>query len=48
VAWHPLCCFVDETGEWLHAKLRRGNAAASTGAKRFLGACAFFCVSVGG
>jgi DDE family transposase len=39
VAWHPLLCFVDETGEWLHAKLRRGNAAASTGAKRFLAEC---------
>jgi len=39
VAWHPLLCFVDETGEWLHAKLRRGNAAASRGAKRFLAEC---------
>jgi hypothetical protein len=39
VAWHPLLCFVGETGEWLHARLRRGNAAASTGAKRFLAEC---------
>ena len=39
VCWHPLCCFVGETGEWLHAKLRNGHAAASTGAKRFLGEC---------
>ena len=39
VCWHPLCCFVDETGEWLHAKLRNGHAAASTGATRFLREC---------
>jgi hypothetical protein len=39
VCWHPLCCFVGETGEWLHAKLRNGHAAASTGATRFLGEC---------
>lgn len=39
VAWHPLVCFLDETGEWLHAKLRNGHAAPSTGAKRFLGEC---------
>ena len=36
VAWHPLLCFVGETGEWLHGKLRNGHAAASTGGKRFL------------
>jgi hypothetical protein len=39
VAWHPLLCFVGETGEWLHAKLRHGHAAPSTGATRFLGEC---------
>lgn len=39
VAWHPLLCFVDETGEWLHGKLRNGHAAASTGAARFLREC---------
>jgi hypothetical protein len=39
VAWHPLLCFAGETGEWLHAKLRHGHAAASTGARRFLGEC---------
>ena len=39
VAWHPLLCFVAETGEWLHAKLRNGHAAASTGAIGFLGEC---------
>jgi len=39
VAWHPLLCFVAETGEWLHAKLRNGHAAASTGAIAFLGEC---------
>jgi hypothetical protein len=39
VAWHPLFCFVGETGEWLHAKLRNGHAGASTGASRFLGEC---------
>jgi hypothetical protein len=37
IAWHPLLCFVGETGEWLHGKLRNGHAAASTGAARFLG-----------
>ena len=41
VSWHPLLCFAGETGEWLHAKLRNGHAAASTGATRFLAsACA--------
>lgn len=39
VAWHPLLCFVGETGEWLHAKLRNGHAGASTGATRFLTEC---------
>ena len=39
IAWHPLCCFVAETGEWMHAKLRNGHAAPSTGANRFLGEC---------
>ena len=39
IAWHPLLCFVDETGEWLHGKLRNGHAGASTGARRFLGEC---------
>ena len=39
VAWHPLLCFVAESGEWLHAKLRNGHAAASTGASGFVGEC---------
>ncbi len=39
VAWHPLVCFLAETGEWLHAKLRNGHAAPSTGARRFLCEC---------
>jgi hypothetical protein len=39
VAWHPLVCFLGETGEWLHGKLRNGHAAPSTGARRFLGEC---------
>jgi hypothetical protein len=39
VCWHPLLCFVGETGEWLHTKLRNGHAAASTGAIRFLDEC---------
>lgn len=39
VAWHPLLCFVSETGEWLHGKLRNGHAAPSTGARRFLAEC---------
>ncbi len=39
VCWHPLLCFVGETGEWLHARLRNGHAAASTGATRFLREC---------
>ena len=39
VCWHPLCCFVGESGEWLHARLRNGHAAASTGATRFLDEC---------
>jgi hypothetical protein len=36
IAWHPLLCFVGETGEWLHGRLRNGHAAASTGAVRFV------------
>ena len=39
VAWHPLLCFVGETGEWLHGKLRNGHAHASAGSKRFLADC---------
>jgi len=39
VAWHPLLCFVGETGEWLHGKLRNGHAAASRGAGRFVAEC---------
>jgi hypothetical protein len=39
IAWHPLLCFIGESGEWLHGKLRNGHAAASTGAVRFLGEC---------
>lgn len=39
VAWHPLLAFVAETGEWLHATLRSGHAAASRGARRFLVEC---------
>lgn len=39
IAWHPLLCFVGETGEWLHGKLRNGHAAASTGAARFVREC---------
>jgi hypothetical protein len=39
IAWHPLLCFVGETGEWLHGKLRNGHAAASTGAVCFLREC---------
>jgi DDE family transposase len=39
IAWHPLLCFVGETGEWLHGKLRNGHAAASRGSRRFLVEC---------
>jgi len=39
IAWHPLVCFVGETGEWLHGRLRNGHAAASRGSKRFLAEC---------
>ena len=39
VAWHPLLCFVAESGEWLHGKLRNGHAAPSTGVRRFLAEC---------
>ena len=39
VAWHPLLCFVGETGEWLHGKLRNGTAAASRGSRRFIVEC---------
>jgi DDE family transposase len=39
VAWHPLVCFIAETGEWLHGKLRNGHAAPSTGVTRFLAEC---------
>jgi hypothetical protein len=39
VCWHPLLCFIAETGEWLGAKLRSGHAAASSGAISFLDSC---------
>lgn len=39
VAWHPLLCFVAETGEWLHGRLRNGRVHASNGAGRFLVEC---------
>jgi Transposase DDE domain group 1 len=39
VCWHPLFCFIAETGEWLGAKLRNGHAAAQTGAVGFLDTC---------
>jgi Transposase DDE domain group 1 len=39
IAWHPLLCFIGETGEWLHGKLRNGRAHASNGSKRFLAEC---------
>ena len=39
IAWHPLLCFVDETGEWLHGKLRNGHVHALAGSKRFLADC---------
>lgn len=39
IAWHPLLCFVGETGEWLHGKLRNGHAAASRGSVRFVVEC---------
>ena len=39
VAWHPLLCFVGETGEWLHGRLRNGHAAASRGSRRFVVEC---------
>jgi hypothetical protein len=35
-ALHPLLCFDAETGAAVHAKLRRGRAAAATGIKEFL------------
>jgi hypothetical protein len=39
VCWHPLLCFIAETGEWLGVKLRNGHAAAQTGALAFLDSC---------
>jgi DDE family transposase len=39
VVWHPLLCFVGESGEWLHGKLRNGTAAASRGSRRFIVEC---------
>ena len=39
IAWHPLLCFIDESGEWLHGKLRNGHAGASTGAASFVRRC---------
>jgi len=39
IAWHPLLCFVGETGEWLHGKLRNGHAGASSGATGFVRQC---------
>lgn len=39
VCWHPLFCFISETGEWLGAKLRSGTAHAQSGALGFLDGC---------
>jgi len=39
VCWHPLFCFVAETGEWLGAKPRSGRAHAQAGAVGFLDGC---------
>jgi hypothetical protein len=39
IAWHPLLCFIDETGEWLHGTFRNGHAAAATGAVGFVRRC---------
>lgn len=39
VCWHPLFCFVAETGEWLGAKLRSGRAHAQSGSVAFLDGC---------
>jgi hypothetical protein len=39
VCWHPLFCFISETGEWLGAKLRSGRAHAQSGAVPFLDSC---------
>jgi Transposase DDE domain group 1 len=36
---HPLLCFVAESGTCLHAKLRRGKAAPSTGISFFVEEC---------
>lgn len=46
MAWHPLVCFVSETGEWLHAKLRNGQAPRSGGAARSVSARVFAWVPV--
>ena len=39
VCWHPLFCFIAETGEWLGAKLRSGTAHAQSGALAFPDSC---------
>jgi hypothetical protein len=36
---HPLLCFVAQSGTCLHAKLRRGTAAPSTGISSFVDEC---------
>lgn len=33
--FHPLCCYLDETGEVLAALLRPGNAGSNTAADHF-------------
>jgi len=30
-SYHPLLCFIAETGDYLYGKLRRGDAASATG-----------------
>lgn len=37
--YHPLVCFLAETGDWLHLRLRRGSAYTSKGSVSFLAEC---------
>ncbi|MBZ0157378.1 MAG: transposase [Alphaproteobacteria bacterium] len=38
-ALHPLLCFIRENADWLHSRLRSGNAYTSDGAVSFIREC---------
>jgi len=38
-SYHPLLCFIAETGDYLYGKLRKGDTASATGLIPFFKRC---------